>query len=107
MTFDTNAADQNEWNFHLCIALFFGIALRSSDTMILTQLPLKSWLVSHNSKLSTHGWRKTSHGSDRSGIEYEISSPMQVVGELDLAKKFEEGQTSIRRDIIFCASLYL
>ena len=32
---------------------------------------------------------------------------MQVIGDEELAKKFEESVATIRRDIMFAASLYI
>ena len=37
----------------------------------------------------------------------QVAGALRGVGELELAGKFEEANTRIKRDIIFAASLYL
>lgn len=37
----------------------------------------------------------------------QLVAATQAIGDLDLAAKFEDGITHIKRDIIFAASLYL
>lgn len=47
---------------------------------------------------------------DEDGIEElveQVTEALHSIGDIALAKKFEEGSKKIKRDIVFAASLYI